>query len=473
MNRRGFITVATLVLAVVACQERALAPTAARLPAVALTSPTSCPAHADFYVSDETSLMAAIDSARPGDTIALKGVVDLTIPPNDTLPGVFVQKDSLTFTCATPGSGMRAEPAVDSWLFVLLARHLTVEHLSLDATNSTSGAILAFNGPEDPYFGAAGDIRVIGNQLQCGGAELEPCLALRTDTSGLVGALVTDNTFTTDGSQNTVALFGVQSALITRNTLSGGLGTLTHFAFSLRRSPGAHIMENTVDCLDACLFANASPGVTIARNHFRSSGQETGIHLQNGVDGDSVIGNTVVALTPSLDNDLGGIRLVGGANVVVSDNAVSGPWANSFALTDLTGADVERNTAIGAVAFGIAMSTDASMPISVVSSVFRSNQVSSAGLAGIDAAFACSNAITGNDLQGNAGNMGLHFEPTTGANTYVGNPTVVVDNGAFDCNGDGVNDPNHTSGTPRRGTVSAGARARTAAPMRSGGRLLR
>src|SRR5690242_16314020 len=121
MNRRGFIAVATLVLAVVACQERALAPTAARLPAVALTSPTSCPAHADFYVSDEGSLLLAIDSAQPGDTIALEGVIDLTVAPHG-LPGVFVQKDGLTFTCATPGSGIRAEPQTVSWLFVLLGR---------------------------------------------------------------------------------------------------------------------------------------------------------------------------------------------------------------------------------------------------------------------------------------------------------------------------------------------------------------
>ncbi len=38
------------------------------------------------------------------------------------------------------------------------------------------------------------------------------------------------------------------------------------------------------------------------------------------------------------------------------------------------------------------------------------------------------------------------FTSTTGANTLVGNQTVVVDNGAFDCDGDGVNDANIITG---------------------------
>jgi hypothetical protein len=42
--------------------------------------------------------------------------------------------------------------------------------------------------------------------------------------------------------------------------------------------------------------------------------------------------------------------------------------------------------------------------------------------------------------------LGLVFDATSGANTYAGDRTVVVDNGAFDCNGDGVNDLNIITG---------------------------
>lgn len=61
--------------------------------------------------------------------------------------------------------------------------------------------------------------------------------------------------------------------------------------------------------------------------------------------------------------------------------------------------------------------------------------------------------VVGNNLQGNAGEMVLVFDIATGANTYVGNNNVVVDNGAFDCDGDGVNDPNVMAGpgVARRG----------------------
>jgi len=59
---------------------------------------------------------------------------------------------------------------------------------------------------------------------------------------------------------------------------------------------------------------------------------------------------------------------------------------------------------------------------------------------------ACGNVFVGNNLQGNAGNVGLVFDVTSGANSYAGDPSVVVDNGGFDCNGDGVNDPNIITG---------------------------
>jgi len=82
----------------------------------------------------------------------------------------------------------------------------------------------------------------------------------------------------------------------------------------------------------------------------------------------------------------------------------------------------------------------------MLNNTLRSNVVTSAGTGGVFAKLACGNAFVGNSLQGNAGNIGLLFDATTGANTLVGNGTIVIDNGAFDCNGDGVNDPNIITG---------------------------
>lgn len=54
--------------------------------------------------------------------------------------------------------------------------------------------------------------------------------------------------------------------------------------------------------------------------------------------------------------------------------------------------------------------------------------------------------LRGEQPSGNGGGVGLIFPDTSGANTVVGNPSVIVDNGAFDCDGDGVNDPNIITG---------------------------
>src|SRR5206468_2851845 len=78
----------------------------------------------------------------------------------------------------------------------------------------------------------------------------------------------------------------------------------------------------------------------------------------------------------------------------------------------------------------------------VLNSTFSANVVTGAASGGIFARKACGNVFVGNNLQGNESNIGLIFPDTSGANTVVGNSNVIVDNGAYDCNGDGGNDPN-------------------------------
>src|SRR2546422_837544 len=271
-------------------------------------APGACPAHADFVVSDERSLLSAVASAQPHDTIALNGMVEMTFAD------VFVETDDLTFTCATPGSGLRAAPAAISWLFVVLSKHVTVERLTLDASNTGNGGVVAFNGVEGPFTGFAEDVRLVGNRVLCAGQHLEGCVSIRTDADGLQGALVAGNSFEADPSQTTIELIGVKGGRVEGNTIVGGLGGIADPVVFVAGSAGGPFTGNNVQCAGSCLFADGSPRLVVASNQFQSAGSTTGIHLQLGTDGDSVAGNAVITTAPSLAAGLGGIRVGDAAN---------------------------------------------------------------------------------------------------------------------------------------------------------------
>src|SRR2546421_7042317 len=151
-----------------ACQDQSAVPTATR-PLFAAAAAATCPAHADFVVSDENSLLSAAGSAQPNDTIALSGMIEMT------LADVFVETDNLTFTCATPGAGLRAAPNAISWLFVVLSKHVTVERLTLDAGNTLNGGGVAVNGVGGPLPGFPGDIRLVRGPVPRAGQHPEGC----------------------------------------------------------------------------------------------------------------------------------------------------------------------------------------------------------------------------------------------------------------------------------------------------------
>ncbi len=226
------------------------------------------------------------------------------------------------------------------------------------------------------------------------------------------------------------------------------------------------LTNNTVICgpFFCALFAGVK-GAIIADNYFETAGSATGVHIQGHgsplttrpSDGTRVERNTIVATGPRpfASPWLGGIRARDGANLVISRNVVVGPWRHSLSPAELATSVVEKNQLEGAREFGIRLSAnfDPASAISMRDNTFRNNRVTAAGTAGIFATRACGNVFFGNNLQGNAGNMGLIFDISSGANTLVGNQNVVVDNGAFDCNGDLVNDPNIITG---RGAVLHG-----------------
>jgi hypothetical protein len=210
--------------------------------------------------------------------------------------------------------------------------------------------------------------------------------------------------------------------------------------------------NNTVTCTPGAECVNISGGLgpVLTDNRFQATDAFSGVHLQpdaTPIDGARLERNTAVATTPSCCPNQGGIRVFGAANAVIADNTVVGPWANSLSVQALTMSVVERNQAKGAAIYGILFSGNPAFPtLLMLNNTFRSNVVTGAASGGVFAKLACRNVFVGNDLQGNAGNVGLIFDATTGANTLVGNGTIVTDNGAFDCNGDGVNDPNIVTG---------------------------
>ena len=212
-----------------------------------------------------------------------------------------------------------------------------------------------------------------------------------------------------------------------------------------------HFTRNTVTCGPGiCLFLVGSTGAVVSDNQFTAGETFTGVHIQGSdiaaPDYTVVARNTIVATAPSIANAFGAIRFHTGFGVTISDNVVSGPWKNSTALTSIAAGVVEGNRLEGAQFFGIRLSSGSFVPAFVTQTTFRNNRVTDAGQAGILAFKACGNTFNGNNLNGNAGDLGLIFADQSGANVVSGNQNVVIDNGAWDCNGDGMIDPNVIGG---------------------------
>jgi len=163
-----------------------------------------------------------------------------------------------------------------------------------------------------------------------------------------------------------------------------------------------------------------------------------------------LVGNTVVATAPSTTLNFGAMRVRDGTGVTIAKNVATGPWQNGVALADIAASRVEHNHLAGALAYGIrARAGGSALAVSITGNLFSTNQVTGAGAAGIFLTSACNNTLLGNDVQGNAGNVGAIFDGPTGANVVVGNVTAVIDNGSFDCDGDGVPDANIITGPGR------------------------
>jgi parallel beta-helix repeat protein len=347
----------------------------------------ACPTKADFVVSNEDELHDAVDQAEPGNVIGLDGYIELETT-------VVIETDGLTLTCATPGSGLYGEPEAPWGNFALLvvsASVVRVERLTFDGTEVRTA-----------YF-AEGD---------------EP--------------------------------------------------TFSH---------------NTVNCGWICAWFNGSHAPTITDNRFDSSSTSdawSAIQIQSGTTHAHVEGNTIVG--PS-EHGSSGIRIRSGTNHMVIGNKVSGPWdesisargsfrlENQFIRNRLEGANVYGLDLWGEVCDFIVEDIDTGeiedechIFEPAMGNVIRGNRISGAGAGGIIVSSACWNTIVGNNLQGNADDIGIvffgvetwdfveenlhHFgtQDGAGANTFVGNGNIVIDEANLDCDGDGEPDPNIITG---------------------------
>ena len=230
--------------------------------------------------------------------------------------------------------------------------------------------------------------------------------------------------------------------------LAGFNDGTTFFAESIR------FTNNAAMCAPGgeCVFISGGLGAVVTDNHFEAPGSFSGIQLQVDVarvDGARIERNTLVATAPSIGLRQGGIRPADASGVVIADNTVAGPWRNGLSGARLAHSSVQGNQFRGAVRNGIRLSDGGPLFIAGIpasDNVFSNNRITASGEAGIFAHLACRNAFAGNNLQGNAGDVGAIFPDSSGANTLVGNGTIVVDDGAFDCDGDGLNDPNVITG---------------------------
>jgi hypothetical protein len=459
-------------ITLVACNEAPKDPVS---PELSLVPGTQCAADPDFVATDRDSFLDALTHAQPGETIAVDGMIELDFDGNVETPGV-------TFDCASPGSGLSAAPGVGVWLFIVKAPGVTVQNLVLDARGgegaylSDKNGVDAFaeglvfrgntvtcNSPEcvfvqSPEFGSASGALVENNVVEASGGGEGRDTGIHIQ--GYTDVTLLGNSVRTSGEGlRAIAVNGSSHVLVRENRTAGPWGRalvlwdgvydsdFSSNTFAGARNYGAtfeaveriRFSGNTTECgAVACILARQGADVRIEDNTFTSRGSATVVHTQGGLDRVSILRNRLLALEPATDLSFGGIRLRTGSGHVVEGNEVRGFFFNDTATTEITRSRFSRNEVVGPLyAGGLFQETHDNQ--------VGANIISKTGGPGVVVNVACRNVFLGNNLQ-LAGAPGLAFGVETGANTYIGAKSVVVDNGSFDCDGDGLVDPNVLSG---------------------------
>lgn len=458
----------------------------------------ACPA-GDVAVSSWAELLDALAAATPGTVVAVAGTI--SVEHDFDLP------EGVTLTCAAPGAGLRvAEGAEVGWLLNVRAPDVTVTGLVLDATGTIAGGgvfgfwdgIDAFgertrianntvrcgSGPDEciVLLGGLSDFAVVSggsiteNQLQRPGTgfgihvqgfrdvAVERNIVNALDAGPEAGIAVNlsrgvalrDNVVTGPWTRSVWLFDNADSTLIVGNRLSGA----TELPILAQDADAVQMTDNAAACSqNACAQFEAASDALVSRNRFQAAGPVSGVHFQLGIDGTRVLNNRIVTTAPSTNPAFGGIRIRDGSAVVVAGNSIEGPWANGVAADVIVDGTLERNVILRPGGFGLSLAMDGGR--------IARNRVSGAGGGGLHLRSGCFNTITANALFGN--DPGVLFDGPTGANTFSGDRTLVVDLGDFDCDGDGSTDPNQIQGPAVSGAAPSGpptAQAVAGEPLR-------
>lgn len=354
-----------------------------------------------------------------------------------------------TGVLANDGDGMEAVPACAATADFVVT---TAAGLSAALTAVTPGGTIAIDGIIEvsaPVLVQANDIR----------------LTCKTLGSGL-----TSSSATSPFALLHVAGNGVQvDNLVLSSEPSTTVGGATHTIFA---NNGPNPVErlrlrlNRIRCGNngTCAFLVGAPGALVTENLVESLGTASGIHVQQGGGGPSptiftdntiVERNNMVAPSASTSPLFGAIRVRDGRGLIVRYNATSGIWRNGIALAELDELLIQDNFIRQPTEHGILASTNPIAPVSLRNSIIRNNRIDGPQLVGIRLSRACWNRIENNEITIIGSALRARFESTTGANVYVGNSTAVLDQGSFDCDGDGFTDPNTISGST--GPISSSA----------------
>lgn len=201
------------------------------------------------------------------------------------------------------------------------------------------------------------------------------------------------------------------------------------------------------------LFTAGAREVTVSDNRFHGERAQYAAHVQTQGGGSRVERNDMSVQVGGflLSPTAAAIRLRDGGGGVVADNVIRGPFVRGINVAELWDSDIVGNTVDGVLTYGIRASINPYQPISVHHNRIRNNRISGSGVAAMFFELACSNVLLGNQLDGNAAGTGVVFDVTTGLNVLTGNTVTALDNGAFDCTGDGVFDPNVITGKGKVG----------------------
>jgi nitrous oxidase accessory protein NosD len=196
------------------------------------------------------------------------------------------------------------------------------------------------------------------------------------------------------------------------------------------------------------MFTAGAQSVTVTDNHFLGQRAQYAVHIQYQGHGSRVERNVMsVDVGAFLVNPLAAaIRFRDGDGGRVADNVIRGPWVRGINVAELWDNDIVGNTIEGVLTYGIRTGVNWIKVNSVHDNRIRDNRIRGAGLGAILLQQACSNALLGNQMDGNDDGIGAVFDVSTGLNVLTGNTVTALDNGSFDCTGDGVVDPNIITG---------------------------